>query len=157
SILVRAATATRSPFSSPSSRNPAATSSARRPASSQLTSVHRSRSWTRYAGKLQPAAVASRQSPTIVPAVTAGSLRGGASAGTIRRVHGRSAEHPFDVVDVKSRLAAGNGGYEIVHTSPGLEVGVYVLAAPEPDRQQPHEDDEVYVVLEGHGVLSVED
>lgn len=48
------------------------------------------------------------------------------------------------------------GGYEIVHESPGLEIGVYVLVAPEPDRQQPHEDDEVYVVLEGSGVLEVE-
>jgi mannose-6-phosphate isomerase-like protein (cupin superfamily) len=28
--------------------------------------------------------------------------------------------------------------------------------APEPDRQQPHEDDEVYVVLEGTGTLEVE-
>jgi mannose-6-phosphate isomerase-like protein (cupin superfamily) len=28
--------------------------------------------------------------------------------------------------------------------------------APEPDRQQPHEDDELYVVLEGRGVLEVE-
>ncbi len=43
-----------------------------------------------------------------------------------------------------------------MHTSPGLEVGVYVLVAPEPDRQQPHEDDELYVVLEGSGVLEVE-
>ena len=48
------------------------------------------------------------------------------------------------------------GGYEIVHASPGLELGVYVLFAPEPDRQQPHEDDEVYFVLDGHGVLEVE-
>jgi mannose-6-phosphate isomerase-like protein (cupin superfamily) len=31
-----------------------------------------------------------------------------------------------------------------------------VLAAPEPDRQQPHEDDEVYVVLSGRGTLEVE-
>ena len=37
----------------------------------------------------------------------------------------------------------------VVHASPGLEIGVYVLVAPEPDRQQPHELDEVYVVLEG--------
>jgi mannose-6-phosphate isomerase-like protein (cupin superfamily) len=66
------------------------------------------------------------------------------------------AEHPFDVSEVKERLAAGNGGYEVVHSSPGLEIGVYVLVAPEPDRQQPHEVDEVYVVLEGHGLLSVE-
>ena len=52
-------------------------------------------------------------------------------------------------------MAAG-GGYEVVHESPGLEIGVYVLVAPEPDRQQPHDDDEVYVVLEGRGSLDVE-
>jgi mannose-6-phosphate isomerase-like protein (cupin superfamily) len=62
----------------------------------------------------------------------------------------------FDVVGVQQRLAAGTGGYEIVHRSPGLEIGVYVLVAPEPDRQSPHEDDEIYVVLEGRGVLTVE-
>jgi mannose-6-phosphate isomerase-like protein (cupin superfamily) len=66
------------------------------------------------------------------------------------------AAHPFDVNAVKERLAAGSGGYEIVHWSPGLELGVYVLVAPEPDRQQPHDDDEVYVVLEGRGALDVE-
>ena len=64
--------------------------------------------------------------------------------------------HSFEIEQVRRRLEAGNGGYEIVHTSPGLEVGVYVLVAPEPDRQQPHADDEVYVVLEGTGVLNVE-
>jgi mannose-6-phosphate isomerase-like protein (cupin superfamily) len=64
--------------------------------------------------------------------------------------------HVGDVWEVKRRLEAGNGGYEIVHSSPGLEIGVYVLVAPEPDRQQPHEDDEIYVVLEGRGVLDVE-
>ena len=64
--------------------------------------------------------------------------------------------HAFEVEQVKKRLEAGNGGYEVVHVSPGLEVGVYVLVAPEPDTQQPHEDDEVYVVLEGRGVLNVE-
>ena len=63
----------------------------------------------------------------------------------------------FDVAGVQQRLAAGTGGYEIVHRSQGLEIGVYVLVAPEPDRQSPHEDDEVYVVLEGRGVLTVQD
>ena len=63
----------------------------------------------------------------------------------------------FDIDGAKERLAAGMGGYEIVHRSDSLELGVYVLVAPEPDRQQPHEDDEVYVVLEGTGVLEVED
>ena len=61
----------------------------------------------------------------------------------------------FDVEAVRRRLEEGNGGYEIV-PSPGLEVGVYVLVAPEPDHQQPHEDDELYVVLDGRGTLTVE-
>ncbi len=59
------------------------------------------------------------------------------------------------VEEARRRLGDG-GGYEVVHRSPGLEIGVYALAAPEPDRQQPHDDDEVYVVLEGTGVLDVE-
>ncbi len=67
----------------------------------------------------------------------------------------RAAE-PFDIADAKARLAAANGGYEVVHRSSGLEIGVYVLVAPQPDRQQPHEDDEVYVLLEGRGMLEVE-
>ena len=62
---------------------------------------------------------------------------------------------PLDVEAALARLRAA-GGYEIVHESPGLEVGVYVLVAPEPDRQQPHADDELYVVLEGSGTLEIE-
>jgi mannose-6-phosphate isomerase-like protein (cupin superfamily) len=62
----------------------------------------------------------------------------------------------IEVRRAQERLTAGDGGYEVVHSSTGLEVGVYVLVAPEPDRQQPHEDDELYVVLEGNGVLDVE-
>jgi mannose-6-phosphate isomerase-like protein (cupin superfamily) len=64
--------------------------------------------------------------------------------------------HAFGIASAKDRLAAAGGGYEIVHETPGLELGVYVLVAPEPDRQQPHADDEVYVALEGSGVLDVE-
>jgi mannose-6-phosphate isomerase-like protein (cupin superfamily) len=64
--------------------------------------------------------------------------------------------HAFGVGSVVEKLRAAGGGYEVVHESPGLELGVYVLVAPEPDRQQPHEDDEVYVVLDGSGVLDVE-
>jgi mannose-6-phosphate isomerase-like protein (cupin superfamily) len=64
--------------------------------------------------------------------------------------------HTFEVEAAMRRLQAGSGGYEIVHSSPGLEIGVYVLVAPEPDRQQPHADDEIYVPLEGTGVLEVE-
>jgi mannose-6-phosphate isomerase-like protein (cupin superfamily) len=64
--------------------------------------------------------------------------------------------HAFDIEATKRRLSEGGGGYEVVHASPGLEIGVYVLVAPEPDRQQPHRDDEIYVLLEGDGVLDVE-
>ena len=64
--------------------------------------------------------------------------------------------HAFGISQVVERLRASGGGYEIVHESPGMELGVYVLVAPEADRQQPHEDDEVYVVIEGSGTLEVE-
>jgi mannose-6-phosphate isomerase-like protein (cupin superfamily) len=67
-----------------------------------------------------------------------------------------SLAHPFDVDATRRSLIERGGGYDVVHSSPGLEIGVYVLVAPEPDRQQPHEEDEVYVVLEGSGVLEVE-
>src|SRR5437588_8614534 len=73
-------------------------------------------------------------------------------------IHGglrRRSVHSVRVADVKERLIAANGGYEIVHESPGLELGVYVLVSPEPDRQQPHDEDELYVVLEGRGTLDV--
>jgi len=63
--------------------------------------------------------------------------------------------HPFDIDAARARLG-DKGGYEIVHESEGIEIGVYVLVAPEPDRQQPHADDEVYVVLDGHGTLEVD-
>jgi mannose-6-phosphate isomerase-like protein (cupin superfamily) len=66
-----------------------------------------------------------------------------------------TSTHPFEIEAAKRRLL-DKGGYEVVHESDGVEIGVYVLVAPEPDRQQPHADDEVYVVLEGHGTLDVE-
>jgi mannose-6-phosphate isomerase-like protein (cupin superfamily) len=65
-----------------------------------------------------------------------------------------TAGHAFDVGSVAERLAPG--GYEVVFDSPSLEVGVYRLDAPEPDDQEPHEWDEIYVVLAGRGVIKVE-
>jgi mannose-6-phosphate isomerase-like protein (cupin superfamily) len=67
------------------------------------------------------------------------------------------AVDPIRFRDVQRRLEQGQGGYEIVHESEGLELGVYVLVAPEPDRQQPHDRDEVYVVLSGRGTLQIAD
>src|SRR3954463_4850703 len=65
--------------------------------------------------------------------------------------------HAFGVGSAVERLRAAGGGYEVVHESAGIELGVYVLVAPEPDRQQPHSDDEIYIGLEGTGVLEVGD
>jgi mannose-6-phosphate isomerase-like protein (cupin superfamily) len=56
--------------------------------------------------------------------------------------------------DIAARLPPG--GYEVFFDTPSLELGVYVLVAPDPDDQEPHDRDEVYVVLEGEGVLTVE-
>ena len=61
-----------------------------------------------------------------------------------------------DVAAATARLSSQGGGYEVVHTSPGLEIGVYLLIAPEPDRQTPHALDEVYLVLDGEGEIEVE-
>ncbi len=65
----------------------------------------------------------------------------------------------MDAIEVdraRQRLVDRGGGYEIIHDSPTLEVGVYVLVAPEPDHQSAHSDDELYVVLEGRGELTIE-
>ncbi len=62
----------------------------------------------------------------------------------------------FDVAATAAHLAGAGGGYEVVHESEGLELGVYVLVAPEPDSQTPHLYDEVYVVLDGEGEIEVD-
>lgn len=67
----------------------------------------------------------------------------------------RMAE-PFDIAGARKRLAGATGGYEVVHRSPGLEIGVSVVVAPAADRPPPIEDDKVYVVMEGSGVLEIE-
>jgi mannose-6-phosphate isomerase-like protein (cupin superfamily) len=78
------------------------------------------------------------------------STPGGSTSGPALKI-----AHAFDIARAQARLRE-RGGYEVIHESPGLEIGVYVLVAPEPDHQQPHADDEVYVVLEGTGTLDVE-
>jgi len=62
----------------------------------------------------------------------------------------------FDVAATAARLAERGGGYESIHSSPGLEVGVYVLVAGEEDKQTPHTFDEAYVLLDGEGEIEIE-
>lgn len=69
--------------------------------------------------------------------------------GTVARVQS------FEVAEAAARLRDRGGGFEVIHTSPGLEVGVYVIVAPEEDKQVPHVLDEIYVVLDGDGEIEV--
>jgi mannose-6-phosphate isomerase-like protein (cupin superfamily) len=64
-------------------------------------------------------------------------------------------EH-FPIAEVRARLEAQNGGWEVVHESPNLEVGVLVRVAPTPDPPARHTSDEVYVVLAGEATLEAE-
>jgi mannose-6-phosphate isomerase-like protein (cupin superfamily) len=63
--------------------------------------------------------------------------------------------HAFDIMGAKARLCAAAGGYETVHASTQLQICVYSLVAPEPDGQRVNADDELYIVLEGSGMLDV--
>lgn len=62
----------------------------------------------------------------------------------------------FDIAGAKARLCAADGGYETVHESRRLHICVYTLVAPEPDHRRTYAKDEIYVVLEGRGMLEVE-
>ena len=64
--------------------------------------------------------------------------------------------HAFDITGAKARLCAADGGYELVHESTRLQICVYRLVAPEPDHQRTNANDELYIVLEGSGMLDVE-
>jgi quercetin dioxygenase-like cupin family protein len=57
--------------------------------------------------------------------------------------------HAFTLADtLRRRDAAGDPYLELVRV-PDLSCGLYVLAAGAEDRQQPHTEDEAYVVLAG--------
>ena len=66
-------------------------------------------------------------------------------------------EHLFDVQAASGASRPPTAATRSSTSPPASRSGSYVLVAPEPDRQQPHEDDEVYIVLEGRGTLQVED
>jgi mannose-6-phosphate isomerase-like protein (cupin superfamily) len=55
----------------------------------------------------------------------------------------------FTLHELEARRAAGDNPYLEFLTVPDLSAGLYVLQAGAIDRQQPHTEDEVYVVLEG--------
>jgi mannose-6-phosphate isomerase-like protein (cupin superfamily) len=62
----------------------------------------------------------------------------------------------FPIAKVRARLEAQDGGWEVLHESANLEVGVLVRIAPTPDPPVRHTADEVYVVLAGEATLESE-
>ena len=63
----------------------------------------------------------------------------------------------FEIADLIERRTASGRPYLEFLSVPDLSVGLYVLAAGEPDRQRPHTEDEVYYVISGRGRVTVGD
>ena len=62
----------------------------------------------------------------------------------------------FDLVDVLEGLQAGGGAYDGALQGGSLSVGIYHLAAAEPDQLRPHTEDEIYYVLSGEGRIDID-
>ena len=66
----------------------------------------------------------------------------------------------MDAFEVADLLAARRAGTELYHEFlrvPALSAGVYELPAGGSDPQDPHHEDEVYVVLAGEAAITVGD
>ncbi len=56
---------------------------------------------------------------------------------------------------LSARTLSGRPYHEFLrHES--MSAGIYRLEAGEPDRQRPHNEDEIYYVLEGHGAIEID-
>lgn len=62
----------------------------------------------------------------------------------------------FSAADLAARQRTSGKLYEEMLRVPALSAGRYVLAAGAEDRQQPHGQDEIYVVMAGRADLEVE-
>ena len=63
----------------------------------------------------------------------------------------------FSTADLLNSQAASGEQWNEFLRVPELSVGLYVLKAGSADPQSPHAEDEIYVVIDGAGVLRVED
>ena len=63
----------------------------------------------------------------------------------------------FDLATEISERAKSGKPYREFLRVPSLSCGIYVLPAGAPDLQAPHDEDEVYFVVEGRGRLRVDD
>ena len=63
----------------------------------------------------------------------------------------------MDLADVKGRLKGEAVEYLEFLNVPALSCGLYALAAGSKDMQAPHDEDEVYFVLEGKARMRLQD
>jgi mannose-6-phosphate isomerase-like protein (cupin superfamily) len=63
----------------------------------------------------------------------------------------------FELTDLAARREASGRAYLEFLRVPDLSLGLYVLAPGQPDLQQPHTEDEAYVVIAGAGRITVGD
>ncbi len=68
-----------------------------------------------------------------------------------------SAWQLFDLAELKGKLTGKAAEYLEFLNVPALSCGVYRLAAGSTDMQAPHDDDEVYLVLDGRARMRLED
>jgi mannose-6-phosphate isomerase-like protein (cupin superfamily) len=63
----------------------------------------------------------------------------------------------FDLEQLKSRMSGGDVSYHEFLRVPAMQCGIYRLAAGSKDMQTPHDEDELYYVVEGKAQLRVGD
>ena len=63
----------------------------------------------------------------------------------------------FDVDEYIKKIKNGNEYFHTFINRTNLAVGVLVLQPGEEDTQEPHENDEVYLILKGDGFLKIKD
>lgn len=62
-------------------------------------------------------------------------------------------EH-FELPGLFASRPAGHNYFELIRV-PAMSAGLYVLQPGEPDRQEPHREDEIYYVVRGNATIRV--
>jgi mannose-6-phosphate isomerase-like protein (cupin superfamily) len=62
-------------------------------------------------------------------------------------------EH-FEIPQLFAQRPAGHNYFELIRI-PAMSAGLYVLQPGEPDRQEPHREDELYYVVRGRAMIRV--
>lgn len=63
----------------------------------------------------------------------------------------------FDLKEIRKTLESGKVSYKEFLKVPSLSCGLYHLPAGSQDMQTPHDEDEVYLVLEGKAMMNTGD